>query len=230
MTLGALTETSEILSVFVNEKKVEVPRFASVNGVLQSNYYEIREGDAVEILNFYTVGQIAEFMDVALDPHMNLYVNNKLANLDTPVYENFSVLWTMEKLDMPAIDVSADEEDMGTDDRSGVINADAEENSDALAGSDEVADSDNAASGEVMTGQDNAEDEKGETTIQLVVNRSPVTLRGKQSYVYVDVFEAIDFDLSRPRGKGIVTTLNGRAAQYLEPIQSGDVIEIYWQE
>lgn len=230
MTLGALTETSEILSVFVNEKKVEVPRFASVNGVLQSNYYEIREGDAVEILNFYTVGQIAEFMDVALDPHMNLYVNNKLANLDTPVYENFSVLWTMEKLDMPAIDVSADEEEMGTDDRSGgVINADAEENGDALAGSDEVADSDNAASGAV-TGQDSAADEKGETTIQLVVNRSPVTLRGKQSYVYVDVFEAIDFDLSRPRGKGIVTTLNGRAAQYLEPIQSGDVIEIYWQE
>ena len=45
----------------------------------------------------------------------------------------------------------------------------------------------------------------------------------------MDVFDVIDFDLSRPRGKGIVTTLNGRPAKYMEPIADGDVIEIYWQ-
>ncbi|MDE7403830.1 MAG: hypothetical protein K2M81_01850, partial [Lachnospiraceae bacterium] len=47
--------------------------------------------------------------------------------------------------------------------------------------------------------------------------------------IYVDVSEAIDIDLSRPRGKGIVTTLNGRKAQYMEPIETGDVIEVYWK-
>lgn len=197
MTLGDLPETSEILTVYVNEKKVQVPRFASVNGALQSNYYELRENDAVEILNYYTVRQIAEFMDVMLDPHMNLYVNNKLADLETPVYENFSVLWTMEKLSGPEREEAAamDDEEEGFD----------------------------TDSADVKEPLENA-------SIQIIVNRSPVTLNGKQSYVYVDVFEAIDFDLSRPRGKGIVTTLNGRAAQYLEPIHSGDVIEIYWQE
>lgn len=197
MTLGDLPETSEILTVYVNEKKVQVPRFASVNGALQSNYYELRENDVVEILNYYTVRQIAEFMDVMLDPHMNLYVNNKLADLETPVYENFSVLWTMEKLSGPEREeaVAMDDEEEGFD----------------------------TDSADVKEPLENA-------SIQIIVNRSPVTLNGKQSYVYVDVFEAIDFDLSRPRGKGIVTTLNGRAAQYLEPIHSGDVIEIYWQE
>ena len=197
MTLGDLPETSEILTVYVNEKKVQVPRFASVNGALQSNYYELRENDVVEILNYYTVRQIAEFMDVMLDPHMNLYVNNKLADLETPVYENFSVLWTMEKLSGPEREEAAvmDDEEEGFD----------------------------TDSADVKEPLENA-------SIQIIVNRSPVTLNGKQSYVYVDVFEAIDFDLSRPRGKGIVTTLNGRAAQYLEPIHSGDVIEIYWQE
>lgn len=197
MTLGDLPETSEILTVYVNEKKVQVPRFASVNGALQSNYYELRENDAVEILNYYTVRQIAEFMDVMLDPHMNLYVNNKLADLETPVYENFSVLWTMEKLSGPEREEAA-----------------------AMGDEEEGFDTDSA---DVKEPLENA-------SIQIIVNRSPVTLNGKQSYVYVDVFEAIDFDLSRPRGKGIVTTLNGRAAQYLEPIHSGDVIEIYWQE
>lgn len=197
MTLGDLPETSEILTVYVNEKKVQVPRFASVNGALQSNYYELRENDVVEILNYYTVRQIAEFMDVMLDPHMNLYVNNKLADLETPVYENFSVLWTMEKLSGPEREEAA-----------------------AMGDGEEGFDTDSA---DVKEPLENA-------SIQIIVNRSPVTLNGKQSYVYVDVFEAIDFDLSRPRGKGIVTTLNGRAAQYLEPIHSGDVIEIYWQE
>ena len=66
-------------------------------------------------------------------------------------------------------------------------------------------------------------------SIQLLVNNSPITLTGKKEYVYVDVFEAIDIDLSRPRGKGIVTTLNGRKAQYMEPIRNGDIIEVYWQ-
>ncbi len=55
MTLGALPETGESLSVYVNDKKVKVPRFTSVNGVLKSNYYEIQDQDAVEILNYYTV-------------------------------------------------------------------------------------------------------------------------------------------------------------------------------
>ncbi len=192
MALGDLAETSEILTVYVNEKKVEVPRFASVNGTLQSNYYELRDGDTVQILNYYTVRQIAEFMDVMLNPHMNLYVNNKLADLETPVYENFSVLWTMEKLGDVAVN------------------------------------DDSAADGAVERQTVN-DGNLGEIAIQIIVNRSPVTLKGKQSYVYVDVFEAINFDLSRPRGKGIVTTLNGRPAQYLEPIHSGDVIEIYWQ-
>jgi hypothetical protein len=68
----------------------------------------------------------------------------------------------------------------------------------------------------------------GPTTIIVVVNRSPVTLSGKPSYVFVDVFDKIDFDLTRPKGKNIVTSLNGKPAQYMETLHDGDVIDIYW--
>ena len=61
-----------------------------------------------------------------------------------------------------------------------------------------------------------------------MVNRSPVTLSGKPSYVFVDVFDKIDFDLTRPKGKNIVTSLNGKPAQYMETLHDGDVIDIYW--
>lgn len=220
MSLGELSETSEILTVYVNDKRVDVPRFASVNGVLQSNYYDIKEQDKIEILNYYTVGQLIEFMDVILAPNVNLYVNNKLADKDTPVYENFSVQWTMETFPSPGFGTLEEREEEDAD-----ADEDAQDRSFETAdersyeGTDRVEDSRKADSGNNIP-----------VTIQVIVNKQPVVLSGKPAYVYVDVFESIDFDLSRPKGKGIVTTLNGRTAQYMEPISSGDVMEIYWRE
>ncbi|MDE7287672.1 MAG: rod shape-determining protein [Lachnospiraceae bacterium] len=241
MAIGDLPETTESLTVFVNEKKIEVPRFASVNGSLQSKYYEIQEGDRIEILNYYTVGQIAEFMDVVLDPHMNLYVNHMLADKNTPVYENFSVSWT---LGQPfRADTSAGEIKNRDEEESDVENVDAEDadvndtdtkDADTKDMSKEVAgikeqEAKDADKEDVPKTESEGEPLTNGTSIQVIVNHSPITLSGKDRYIYVDVFDAIDIDLSRPRGKGIVTTLNGRKAQYMEPIASGDVIEVYWR-
>lgn len=67
--------------------------------------------------------------------------------------------------------------------------------------------------------------------LTVIVNHSPITMRGKAQYVFVDVFDYIDFDLgtSASAGRSIVTNLNGRPAQYMEPLSEGDVIEIYWK-
>lgn len=183
-TIGDLPEASENITVIVNEQKIIIPKFAQVNGELQSSYYEIREDDKIELLNYYTVQQIAEFMDVVLAPDMNLYVNHQPADRETPVYENFSVVWTKED------------------------------------GEDTLAD----------TESEIQEPEEAKSRITVVVNQAPVTLEGKHSYVFVDVFEAIDFDLTRPQGKNIVTKLNGRPAQYMELLQDGDVIDIHWEQ
>lgn len=100
LDINQLPEYGATMRVEVNDKKVDLPKFASVNGELQSGYYSIKENDAIEILGYYTVRQIAEFMDVIIDQEMNIYVNNKLADMDTKVYENFSVIWTMETLQL----------------------------------------------------------------------------------------------------------------------------------
>lgn len=225
MTIGDLPETTESLTVFVNEKKIEVPRFASVNGSLQSRYYEIQKGDEIEILNYYTVGQIVEFMDVVIDPHMNLYVNHMLADQNTPVYENFSVSWASGESFRTGIlggnMEDRDGEDADTEEID-VENTDIEEEGTDI----------QEQGAEKVNREDVPEVNGGGapgTSIQVIVNHNPITLSGKDRYIYVDVFDAIDIDLSRPRGKGIVTTLNGRKAQYMEPIASGDVIEVYWR-
>lgn len=45
--------------------------------------YEIKEGDAVETRNFYTIGQLAEFMDVEIDTDHEILVNNRPADFNT---------------------------------------------------------------------------------------------------------------------------------------------------
>lgn len=69
-----------------------------------------------------------------------------------------------------------------------------------------------------------------EDGITVLVNGEPVRLTGKKDYIYVDVFDRIHFDLSKPQGKMVETLINGRKAQYIEPIKTGDELEIFWKD
>ena len=95
-TLEQLEEYSASGMVFVvNGHTVHCPRFLEVNGSIQLPSYEICEGDVIEARNFYTVDQLAEFMDVEVDKEREILVNNRAAEADTLIYDNFSVDWTV---------------------------------------------------------------------------------------------------------------------------------------
>lgn len=229
MEIGRLPEYHATIEVFVNEQKVLLPKFASVNGELQSEFYDIRDNDDIEILNYYTVRQILEFMDVILEKNTFIYVNNKVAQMDTLVYENFSMTWTLEKLE-PALDDIPKRDEMK--DYSSVesfsqlpeeedVTKDA-----ALAGSKNEHIHGNGEEG--ISGQETQE--PGEVhSITIALNNSPLTLSGKRKYLFVDIFDFFEFDLSKPQGKTLITTHNGKQAQYMETLYDGDVVEIYWK-
>ncbi|MCM1121904.1 MAG: rod shape-determining protein [Eubacterium sp.] len=322
LDINQLPEFGSTMHVEVNDKKIDLPKFASVNGQLQSGYYSIQQNDSIEILSYYTVRQIAEFMDVIINQEMNIYVNNKLANMDTKVYENFSVIWTMEELQLSDRDryengqmetpeggseVSEAEEsengaldseygdsgyedsaynDSGYEDSkyedSGDEDSDYEESDEAesedgetgntggtatdagstihsakesgraagsaqsagagntnKAGATPVGVSNTATGGEGAVGaavntdsvQSSIPDPVSNIvrSIYVTVNNAPVQMSGKSHYIFVDVFQYIDFDLSQPQGSGIATKLNGRDAKYMEEVHNGDVIDIYWK-
>ncbi|MDD3205400.1 MAG: cell division FtsA domain-containing protein [Lachnospiraceae bacterium] len=202
LEIQKLPEYSASLTVIVNDRSVVLPKFASVNGSLQSGYYEIQENDVIEMLNYYTIEQIAEFMDILIDQTMNVYVNNKRAGANTKVYENFSVVWTTEELRFDNEGMDNEEMDY-----------------------------------EEMDDEEIEDEEQHETEyieelkeISVIANGRPVTMHGKTEYVFVDIFDYIDFDLSKVKGNGIATKRNGAAAQYMEPLAQGDVLEIYWKD
>lgn len=205
LEIGRLQEYHAVIAAEVNGKRIELPKFASVNGQLQSAYYDIQENDQIEMLSYYTVRQIAEFMDVVIGENVNIYVNNRLADRDTKVYENFSVVWSDKAPEGVEIQETAWD--------SPVKMADEEEKTKEAGNEAE----DIPAKREV-------------TEIGVVVNGKYILLKGKSSYVFVDVFDYIDFDLSKPLGKSIVTKLNGNNAQYMQRLDNGDTIEIYWRE
>lgn len=240
LDINQLPEFGTTMRVEVNDKKVDLPKFACVNGNLQSGYYSIQENDNIEILNYYTVRQIAEFMDVIINQEMNIYVNNKLADMDTKVYENFSVIWTMEVLqlsDKEKYDQNVSYADLPEDDGTYVKREREEMPVGVTFGDEPTAQQiepeteELQESGEAVTQEDVEIETKTDIplSIHVTVNGQEIQMSGKSEYVFVDVFQYIDFDLSRPKGSGIVTNLNGREAQYMESIHSGDVIEIYWK-
>lgn len=235
LDINQLPEYGMTMCVEVNEKKIELPKFASVNGRLQSGYYGIQENDAIEFLNYYTVRQIAEFMDVIINQEMNIYVNNKLADMDTKVYPNFSVIWTMEELQLSDRETEQgedwnreeawfEEDEVDEESQSGDKDT-AEEETRFEEKTDSV-----AADADGQAGTSNAQGSDIPMSIHVTVNGETIRLEGKTSYIFVDVFDYIDFDLSVPQGSGIATKLNDRDAQYMEPIHSGDMIKIYWKD
>ncbi len=368
------------LTFEVNGRVVHCPKFFEVNGSLEPPFYQIQEGDRIDTRSFYTVGQVMEFMDVELDSDRDILVNNRPADLDTLVYENFSIEWTVLSFRTPESEVaksrpnpaggskgqgaapakfewpfglgreiaqrkkkeaeekekavSKEEEasvqengqnagdtnesqdeavkepqpkeetealpdtkeapDLSEDQEQGPTAQEPEhskeeaveeeiheigqkeentelspessselktaqtrqDSKEETAGKEQEADSPKAeaasrqASDHLVVGL-NREPAKGSghphkeqempeakedsareegNSITVTANQETVTLTGKESYVLVDIFEYISFDLNSGNGRRIIVNLNGDSPSYMQELKDGDVIEVYWQE
>jgi len=345
MEISKLPEYEGSLTIHFDGNDVCVPKSVSVNGQLQSAYYQIRNGDQVEVLNYYTVLQILEFMDISVENIGQIMVNREKVDLSAKVYDNFTVSLQMEEktgqkeehkedqteeykedqkeepmrqevqkkekgLDAEGKDTKgkdAEEKDAAAkvkpeaaakdegeaememqhtmsalemakeDARKLVTQLQYEKAEEALAQMIQAAAAgamQNTASVQgtvprvekssrelygslqnnlnrlksgtpVTELRKEATEEKKEdvppmTTenvdgklqqiLHVIANGEVVTLKGKSAYTYVDIFDFIDFDLSRPQGKSVETLINGRKAQYTEPLNNGDRLEIFWKD
>ena len=247
-----------VITFIINGRKVSCPRFVQVNGRLEPEDYSIRENDVIETRNYYTVRQIAQFMDLVIDTDQMIFVNNEEAGLDTLVYENFSVEWKTDEYGVARIDNNTynDTQESDTDEASVLAEQDANstESDNTVARTseqmmnqvlDELHD-DFAKEAEASAVPENElpknelpkndiqediqEEDSSENTITVIVNGEPVELSGKDTYIFVDIFTHISFDLQAGKGRAIATVINGRDARFSEELHEGDKIELYWKE
>ena len=213
MTVGQLDEFKSVVQFMVNGKMVSCPKFAYVNGNLQSEYYEIQENDKILMENFYTVKQLFEFLDIDIT-RCDVYVNNVLAEANTKVYENFTVdtrdfsynteeELAQEEESQPATEQNSKEENIG--------------------------EQEDSQASQVSQGDDENHPQ-GNREIVVMVNGTNVKLSGKPEYVLVDVFLFYEFDLKTPKGKAVIIKCNNENIEYMSPIKDGDVIEVYWEQ
>ena len=247
-----------VITFIINGRKVSCPRFVQVNGRLEPEDYSIRENDVIETRNYYTVRQIAQFMDLVIDTDQMIFVNNEEADLDTLVYENFSVEWKTDEYGVARIDNNTynDSQESDSDDASVLAEQDANstESDNTVTRTseqmmnqvlDELHD-EFAKEAEAPAVPENElpenelpkndiqeeihEEDSSENTVTVIVNGEPVELSGKDTYIFVDIFTHISFDLQAGKGRAIATVINGRDAQFSEELHEGDKIELYWKE
>ncbi len=330
---------SAYVTFIVNGQRVTCPKFVEVNGNLEPGSYEIKENDAVETRSFYTVGQLAAFMDVEVDLNHEIIVNNRSSDMDTLIYENFSIEWTVTgyglkdgtyrpdgiaNVDDPVEEYIPESEftpqDTSSDVVEGLENDSLFDSTDALMESEEAEDADvefmaqeerssdepeeevEAEDAEAAIDQDAKEDitenvprrfhfrnepesligkipagmkvatltDNGEEDtsskyvgvgysntfpqndfikparpntplikepeipqsfkLHVTANGRKVELTGKRDYIFVDIFNVIDFDVNASDGRQVETTINGTHCEYATPLHEGDNVEIYWKE
>lgn len=243
-----------VITFVINGRKVSCPRFVQVNGRLEPEDYSIRENDVIETRNYYTVRQIAQFMDLVIDTDQMIFVNNEEADLDTLVYENFSVEWKTDEYGVARIDNNNynDTQESDSDDASVLAEQDAnstesdntvtrtseqmmnqvlDELHDEFAKEAEAsAVPENELPENELPKNDIQEEDSSKNTVTVIVNGEPVELSGKDTYIFVDIFTHISFDLQAGKGRAIATVINGRDAQFSEELHEGDKIELYWKE
>lgn len=242
-----------VITFIINGRKVSCPKFVQVNGRLEPEDYSIRENDVIETRNYYTVRQIAQFMDLVIDTDQMIFVNNEEADLDTLVYENFSVEWKTDEYGVARIDNNNYNDTQESDSDNASVLAEQDANSTESDNTvtrtseqmmnqvlDELHD-EFAKEAEASAVPENElpkndiqeeihEEDSSENTVTVIVNGEPVELSGKDTYIFVDIFTHISFDLQEGKGRAIATVINGRDAQFSEELHEGDKIELYWKE
>ena len=81
-----------------------------------------------------------------------------------------------------------------------------------------------------MYSQNLKDREEFSTTINVIVNNRPVTLEGKGSYVFVDIFDFYEFDLQTVKGEKLIMKINGEPAEHFSPVKEADKLEIFWKK
>ncbi|MCR4782613.1 MAG: rod shape-determining protein [Lachnospiraceae bacterium] len=214
--------TTDNLYFVVNQKRVACPKFVEVNGILESPDYELKDGDKVDTRNYYTVGQLAKFMDIQLDPQGDISVNNKQASLDTLVYENFSVDW--DTLDFASMDDSyISEENLKEESvEDSTVSEDSEGELDSDSSFDSIEESETTESGDSS--------DVTFKSINVKINGNSYTLTGKKDYIFVDIFTVYPFDTNQSNGRAVYTMINSNPCGYIDSLSEGDSVEIGWKE
>ena len=227
-TVEQLAEYRESISFIVNGVNVTCPKFADVNGELVPASYSIKEGDNIVIRDYYTVAQLIKFMDIDLSGK-SVIVNSHRADMDEPVYAGFKVSFEDTDYDDETVEIetAADFDVTSASDMQENVHEDTGTETSTETSSEAQNGTANPASKEAAPAV--ASTSASKRDIIVIVNGTPVTLKNKSSYIFVDILDFYPFDTKTAGGSDLIIKINDEICTFMSPLSDGDITEIYWQ-
>ncbi|BCN30535.1 cell division protein FtsA [Anaeromicropila herbilytica] len=213
-----------------NSQKIVCPKFVKANEELVSEYYQIKDEDAIEILDYYTLEQVLSFMDIPY--HDSIRVNNTLAHLEDKIYANFTVQYEIDNQAFQKVDVESIsyEQDFAYEEGSYTYDDYNQNNSNQTEATNQNVLQEDIQQSKNDTKQDvNQQSLKQIEEIVVVVNGQAVLMNTKKQYILVDVLDFYHFDMSVSGGNSLVIRVNGEDADFTTPVKDKDNIELFWK-
>lgn len=200
------------VSFFVNDIIENLEPIGIINGQKVNIDENIKEGDEVQIVFPETLGEFKKYCNPTDLMDYKYYLNGEELTEDYVIQEGNRIyrIKNEEIKDKIALEIDEDK-----------ITIDKE---DVPASSEEK----QITNKPEETIQDLKDEIENSKDIKVTVNGNTVILKGKEEYMFVDIFNYIEFDLTIPKGS-LYLRLNGKNAGYYDKLSEGDVIELGWE-
>ncbi len=193
------------ITVFLNEDRIELVPYCSINGQVCSIDTLIKNGDRVQIEEIITLKDFITKFELGLESCF-LQVNGEIGSSEYMLKDNDRIN-NSEHVESNVLPILAGEE----------LDEQEEYDTDSV----QI----NQFQQDYMENNNVPGPENG---FVIYVNAERIALKENKQYIFVDIFNYINFDLSAPKGN-IVLKLNGSQANFTDMISPGDNIEIYWE-
>lgn len=238
--IGKLVEfkRKDTLTFTVNDKIVKCPRMVKVNGNVVLDTYSLQDNDKIEILDYYFMEELLEFMDMNIPKEF--YINHKDGDWNDRIYDESVVecVWYEEDSSNGIKDVqeliesmqgseTASEEEKKQAENLTLNEQIEERNSARQEKQENVFEKDISQDKEKYPNKNSIK--KEEKSITVTVNNETIVLSGKENYIFVDILDFYPFDTSVAAGNTVITKVNGIAGSFSTPISDGDSIELGWE-
>ena len=209
-----LAEEYEPIYIKFNDQTDTIKPKILINDIEATLDTSIKHGDRVDIINDYTLLDIAKLFE--LDPLVSEFtVNGEPADMEIVLKPGDQILVVPKKYQNTSFDEIKKMTEKAID---------SEEKESHIPEEDPKP----ASIQDVLRQVEQKLAERD--GINVYVNEKCVNLPPKKTdYLFIDLFNFIDFDLTSPKGI-IMLKINGNDANYTDKIKSGDKIKIYWQE
>lgn len=191
----------------------EQKAFIYLNGKIAGIDNAIKNGDEINMEPLFAKGGIKyslkDLLPSKWQKNYSYYINDQRKTLNTLVKDEDKIVLYKEKKDVIIDDQLECHKECNSKERSTESKGKSAEETNKSVVSKEAA-------------MDNRK------TVRLHVNQTPVEIPSKKgSIIFTDIFNYIDFERKKAKGK-LVMTLNGRRAGFVDVLKEGDHIEIYW--